>query len=173
MSHRCSLALSVAVLAAASSTILAPTTASAQVRAALVRNVDEPGRVPFAQDVVGTCNAVNCFFTFATVPAGKRLVIEQIEGLARSLSTTAVFSDAELVTSSSVTATSGVRHNFHMSLLSPAGSSNVFNGWYFNSPTKAYVEAGSSPSVTMHQSTAGGTAFSQVTITGYLVDTTP
>lgn len=175
MSHRFLQQLLVLALTVAASlgAVLAPQSASAQTRAALVRNVDEPGRVPYSEDIVGTCNAVNCFFTFATVPAGKRLVIEQVQGLARSSSTSAVFSDAELLTSSTVRPGFSVRNNFRMAILGLAGSSNVYNGWFFNSPTKAYVEAGSAPSLTMHQSTAAAVIFSQATISGYLVDTTP
>jgi hypothetical protein len=51
------------------------------VRAALVSNVDEPGRVPyqFGRDFLD-CNPGNCLVQFPPVPPGKRLVITNISG---------------------------------------------------------------------------------------------
>ena len=46
------------------------------VRAALVRNQDEPGRNPYTEQQV--CNAFNCNLTFAPVPAGQRLVLTSV-----------------------------------------------------------------------------------------------
>jgi len=43
------------------------------VRAALVRNQDEPGRNPYSQFV--SCYGSGCSLTFAPVPAGQRLVV--------------------------------------------------------------------------------------------------
>lgn len=175
MSHRSlqQLLVLAVTLASALGAALVPQAASAQTRAALVRNVDEPGRVPYSESKIGTCNAVNCFFNFTVVPAGKRLVIEHINGEARSTSTSAVFSDATMLTSNTLNPSIGVTTTVRMLFLAAAGSSNIYNGWYFDAVTKAYVDAGSYAQITMHQSTAGTTAFSTATITGYLVDTTP
>jgi hypothetical protein len=52
----------------------------AQIRAALVQNVDEPGRNPYQETQFVICAAQNCNFTFATVPAGKRLVLTHVNG---------------------------------------------------------------------------------------------
>ena len=49
----------------------------AQVRAALVQNIDEPGRHPYQATVI-LDSAVNPFPFFPDVPVGQRLVIEQI-----------------------------------------------------------------------------------------------
>ena len=57
----------------------------AQVRAALVQNVDEPARNPYQESFfsyLGNCPAGNqfCNFNYSAVPAGKRLVITNISG---------------------------------------------------------------------------------------------
>lgn len=56
--------------------------ALAQPKPALVQDRDEPGRNPWQQSIDVTQNAtncgvllINCFVNFATVPAGKRLVV--------------------------------------------------------------------------------------------------
>jgi hypothetical protein len=43
------------------------------VRAALVRNQDEPGRNPYSQNT--SCFGTGCSLTFPAVPAGERLVV--------------------------------------------------------------------------------------------------
>jgi hypothetical protein len=54
----------------------------AQTRAAFVQSVDEPGRNPYQESLNDlTCrNGKTCAFNFATVPAGKRLVLTHISG---------------------------------------------------------------------------------------------
>ena len=55
-------------------TIGTETRALAQaVRAALVRNQDEPGRNPYSQNA--SCFSSGCSLTFPPVPAGQRLVV--------------------------------------------------------------------------------------------------
>jgi hypothetical protein len=88
------LALSVAALAGAGAilSLVAPE-AMAQVRAALVKNVDEPGRAPY--HVYVEITQFNCFFggcsnfgnfsgvilfDLPPVPAGKRLIITNVSG---------------------------------------------------------------------------------------------
>ncbi|HEX6897563.1 MAG TPA: hypothetical protein VF146_19925, partial [Bryobacteraceae bacterium] len=43
------------------------------VRAALVENVDEPGRHPYVEN--SACVTGNCILTFSAVPSGERLVV--------------------------------------------------------------------------------------------------
>jgi hypothetical protein len=53
----------------------------AQVRAALVENVDEPGRNPYQETIFATCTGSQfCNQGFSMVPAGKRLVLTNISG---------------------------------------------------------------------------------------------
>ena len=57
------------------------TPAVAQTRAALVQNVDEPGRNPYQETQFTICGGPqNCNFTFAVVPSGKRLVLTHVSG---------------------------------------------------------------------------------------------
>jgi hypothetical protein len=55
----------------------------AQIKAALVQSVDEPGRNPYQSFVLlSSCNTqFNCFLPFTKVPAGKRLVATNVAGL--------------------------------------------------------------------------------------------
>jgi hypothetical protein len=61
--------------------------AIAQIRAALVKNVDEPGRAPYQQMIEFNSGAPACplsqfcLLTFSPVPAGKRLIVERATAL--------------------------------------------------------------------------------------------
>lgn len=50
------------------------------VRAALVSNVDDPGRIPYAGQAICTFNGPGCAATLPLVPNGKRLVITHVSG---------------------------------------------------------------------------------------------
>src|SRR3954454_4054241 len=53
----------------------------AQIKAALVQNVDEPGRNPYQESQFTVCGGPqNCNFQFAMIPAGKRLVLTLLNG---------------------------------------------------------------------------------------------
>jgi len=57
----------------------------AQIKAALVENIDEPGRNPYSSTVAvnpGKCgvSSTGCVLFFVAVPAGKRLVVTNIIG---------------------------------------------------------------------------------------------
>lgn len=57
--------------------------ALAQVRPALVQNVDEQGRNTYQETQFTTCGGTqHCNFTFAVVPSGKRLVLKHVSGFA-------------------------------------------------------------------------------------------
>jgi len=61
---------------------LAAPPAHAQTRAALVQNMDEPGRNPY-QEMKPSTNCLGqtyCRLSYAAVPAGKRLVVTNISG---------------------------------------------------------------------------------------------
>jgi len=70
-----------ALIVAAAGTLTAAPVA-AQTRAALVQSVDEPGRNPYQEALSNTtCRGTSiCTVEFASVPAGKRLVITHISG---------------------------------------------------------------------------------------------
>lgn len=69
------MAVTCAVLTVAS--LSGPRRLFAQVRAALVQDVDSPGRAPFQASV--TINVNNFTYTPVTIPTGKRLVIDYVE----------------------------------------------------------------------------------------------
>lgn len=71
-----------AAVAVAAAGLLSATPVLAQTRAALVQSIDEPGRNPYQETLsdLGCRGSTVCSFNFATVPAGKRLVITHIAG---------------------------------------------------------------------------------------------
>jgi hypothetical protein len=137
-----------------------------------IRNVDEPGRQPYSEDVVSFCNGSNCVSSFSPVPQGKRLVIEHVGGLARPTSAAIVFSFAELLSSNPNNLQVAVGNQFPMTLIGKADYI-PYNSWGFNQPVKAYVEAGSYPRITMQQQNQGAVLFAQATISGYFVSVNP
>lgn len=54
------------------------------VRAALVENVDEPGRHPYVENSV--CVSGNCTLTFSVVPSGERLVVTSVSAESYAIS---------------------------------------------------------------------------------------
>jgi hypothetical protein len=62
----------------------------AQTRAALVRSIDEPARVPYSYSLAPTCPFLNeCEISFPVVPAGKRLRVTRISAFFRDTNTSA------------------------------------------------------------------------------------
>jgi hypothetical protein len=86
------LTVAIALLGAVAGTLWAPE-ADAQIRPAYVKNVDEPGRIPYEEciefSVIG-CSSLNCsnynslgtvsLFDGPAVPAGKRLIVQRVSG---------------------------------------------------------------------------------------------
>src|SRR5215813_9628278 len=48
------------------------------IRAALLANVDEEGRVPYRASIFLSCTNVDCIGQFPIVPTGKRLVVKHV-----------------------------------------------------------------------------------------------
>lgn len=84
MSLQCSLvrAFPAALALVSASLLVAAPGAMAQTRAAIVQSVDEAARNPYQEVQFNvTCRGTTvCNYTFATVPAGKRLVVTNIAG---------------------------------------------------------------------------------------------
>jgi hypothetical protein len=70
--HFTRIGLALAALAAVTALVTERQAVAQAVRAALVRNQDEPGRNPYSQNA--TCFG-ECSLTFPPVPAGQRLVV--------------------------------------------------------------------------------------------------
>jgi hypothetical protein len=134
----------------------------AQVRAALVQNVDEPGRSPYQESQFNFCPTGSvCDYNFAAVPPGKRLVLTNVSG----------FVDAQFGTLPNVWVTKifsglfvffpGTRQTVH------PGATRIV----YNSEVKMYFDAGEQPNLTIGLP-AGSTdrlLASRLTLGGYYV----
>jgi hypothetical protein len=154
----CSLVAVVMVLAV-------PNTASAQIRPAMVRNVDEPARVPYFVSAVPSCPFLNqCELAGPVVPAGKRLRVTRLEGILIGQTTSIHFALM-------------LNDAFHPVLMFPAQlMAGAFFGSVvsFNQEVDFFFEAGQTPILEV------GNAISivvdernRLTIVGYLVDILP
>ena len=144
----------------------------AQVRAALVQDVDNPARHPYTQQLSGQCSTTGCGFLFPGVPSGKRLVIEQVNLILSPASTSTVANMALLVGSVEPPPVvfSG-QFFFPMTLALPVGISNARNSYIGNLAVMAYYEAGAQPEVQAYYTTGGsGNDLASATISGHLVD---
>ena len=153
------------------------------VRAALVKNVDEPGRNPYqgfvafngsvaaAPDGSYFCqqppSAPTCFLIFPFVPAGKRLVVESLTGTVRVQSpafpsaVTLQASDPSFRNVVSVPSELLLGHDF-------GGGAFQYGA---NAVFKAYVEPGGDVRVTVAATGApGALQGGSVALGGYLVD---
>lgn len=99
-------------------------------------SIDDPGRIPFQQQIAlnnGECSGnATCLFTFRSVPAGQRLVIQHISG-AVSYSGTP-FS----ITVSLFTPNSGVPLSQFFAPLVVTGTGTSFTA--FDQPVLAYID---------------------------------
>jgi hypothetical protein len=150
--------------------------AIAQIRAALVKNVDEPGRAPYQQMVEfnqvsgfgAVCpTATVCVVGFGPVPPGKRLVVEHITMLIMGFQPTFVgFGDASAPIADIVNVENLaiVKPDFAPGPLGPSGPS-----WLMDRPVRVYFEAGATPKLKVRTS-AFSSATSSASIHGYLID---
>ena len=152
--------------------------APAQVRPAVVKNIDEPGRIPYQQHVAAAkasanCGGNFCDFLLPTVPAGKRLVITNFSGHL-AFEGTAVAGRIVLYLDS-LTAGSPefeVPHNPGAYHKDPISIGNP-NRMAFNEKVQLFVEAGQRPLIDLHTDGRLVDDWKQVFIvTGYLVDLT-
>jgi len=157
-----------AVLAVGLVATLSATAATAQTRAALVRSVDEPARVPYSYDVRPTCPFANlCEAAFPVVPGGKRLRLTIVRLFMR-FTTVAGFLAVDVDSS-----------------LNPVIAFPVspFNGAYYGSvtsggfPVDLIFSAGQRPVLEMGIPAGTGSindnSGNRFGVTGYLVDVLP
>jgi len=142
-----------------------PNTASAQIRPAMVRNVDEPARVPYFVSAAPTCGFLNeCALAGPAVPAGKRLRVTRLEGILVGQTTSIFFALSEHDTN-------------HPLLMFPAAPINgAFWGSVvsFNQEIDFYFEAGQIPVIEVgNTNTIPVDPRNRLTIVGYLVDILP
>ena len=116
------------------------------IRAALVENVDEPGRNPYSENA--SCSGVGCTVGFSPVPTGKRLVVTFVNGIVEGNNT----SVAEL---------GGHGLYFRIFTTAPGGTAGLFNA-----ATTAYYDPGEQPLVSCF---CNGSLVS-ATLSGYYVN---
>jgi hypothetical protein len=133
----------------------------AAIKAALVQNIDEPGRNPYQETVtlIDGCPGApaQCLLDFAAVPAGKRLVV-------KSISTFVSFS-------------SGTQEQFVELYSVQSRQINQIFAVQFNGPNTysvhenilAFYEVGSQPRVEVNTSTSTSGA-TIATLTGYFIN---
>ena len=152
---------------------LAAGTASAQTRAALVKNVDEPGRTPY-QTMVDfdpnppVCSGAICIIRFPAVPAGKRLVVEHVSVLVGvsggGQPSFLAFGDFAVVNSNNIAIITPVFANTGINM-----GGVMF--WALDRPVRVYFEAGAVPKLKLILST--NPAFvGEASVVGYLIDAT-
>jgi len=131
----------------------------AQVRAAIVKNVDEPGRTPYQATL--TCHTGNntiCFATAAPIPANTRLVLRHV-GAEFDIAATKQIIQALITGASNGGA-----------ILTPRlmANNSTEDIWTSNEDVLAYYEAGETPGLQV----AGGPADNRAILSGYLIDLT-
>ncbi len=137
---------------------------AAQVKAAYVKIVDQPGRIPYQEYVeksagdFATCTTDHCALQFPQVPAGKRLVIEHLSVVVQTAGQT----DALL----SVEATP-TEPNLSLGLIEERWSPQLLLG---HRSLRYYVEPERVPFVNVLVRTPGTFSFGTATVIGYLVD---
>ena len=146
---------------------LTPGSALAQiVKAALVKNVDEKGRMPFSKRVtcISGISSNFCSAAFPMVPAQRRLVITHVNALSQhsggpgSDVTLRLVGSADLV----VTAYFAPRYK--------GTSSGTIDDYLVNEPILAYFEAGETPRVEI--SARSNNLNVAAVISGYFIDLT-
>jgi hypothetical protein len=136
----------------------------AQIRAALVQNVDEPGR----NSLTLHADTASGPFTSFTAPAGKIYVIEAFT-ISCDVDSTTYMTDLSLYTSSD-----GVQFQSSATphLVQPNGSvsSHAVNSWRGSGLTRVYASAGSTISMRAFDATQGlGVRDCHFSISGYTV----
>jgi len=138
----------------------------AQVRAALVESIDEPGRQPYQQTVLFNqtnegCTAFFCSVSFNPVPAGFRLVITHASALF-ALVPGGTGPRVSLAIDDNI---------FGTTLLLPTPIFNDFTNYVASSPVSFYVDAGHTPFLLLegNQVLHDGSITAEATIVGHLV----
>jgi hypothetical protein len=133
----------------------------AQVRAALVQNVDEPGRNPIPLGFLSVIGNSEADFS---VPAGKRYVIEAFTGRC-------FLDSASSLTAVEVTATTpfGPSNGQAFAQAFRTNANGGISGWAASTTTRLYVN----PGATIHITAVGNTTVPTVcefTVSGYAIN---
>lgn len=155
------------------------TVALAQVRPALVKNLDEPGRAPFqfyagvARGETG-CGGNYCTISLPAVPANKRLVITNV-AVTIHMEAGATVQDLTLYIKPGADVLSQITLPYNPSNY-PADPISTYNPrrYVVNERVLWFVEAGQAPKIDFH--TSGGNLSTdwrnRFLVTGYYIDLT-
>ena len=177
------LALMAGILAAAGvvSSMIAEN-AIAQIRAALVKNVDAPGRAPYQHMVSfapgsfgATCPGAfpwtACVVSFPPVPPGKRLVVEHVTMMLHSFQPT-FFSVGNQSSSDDFP---DPNFGSDVAVITPdfasGGNTSAGPRWFIDRAIRVYFEPGDTPKLKVG-STGIGNGPGRASIHGYLIDAT-
>lgn len=138
---------------------------------ALVQDRDEPGRSPYTQTLSAIppatdCDGNLCLVRFATVPAGKRLVVTHASG---QLVANTDGSANPFVIATMMTYSGGVAFPYlYLPVAQPYGApSSTSSGFIVSSPVMQFYEAGTAP--LMLGSTSGTFNAVVFSLVGYFV----
>jgi hypothetical protein len=157
-------------LAAVLGTIYGTPALAAVIKAVLVKNVDEPGRIPFTTSPRLTCSTpsgstVACTAAGTQVPAGRRLVVQ-------SISARIVIPTGKKIDFATVQIQGGSFKFFGLPELAVTGAAETV--YVMNHLTQIYFEETQIPEVFFQISGPASSlpATIDAVFTGYLVDTT-
>ena len=157
------LAAGFAVLAGIIGGITAAPAIAQVIKAALIKNVDEPGRIPFQMRVL--CgDAQSCFTPDITVPANKRLVIEFLGGNVHVAAGAKIIQVAPFLGTGAGSGVNGVY--LHPEFVSTAAG---YDNYAVNQPIALYVDPGSHISISAALTAPSSISFDGI-IVGYMVD---
>ena len=134
----------------------------AQVRAALVSNVDDPGRIPYSYAITCSFTGARCISELPKVPAGKRLVIENFSGL--------VYESLPGGTLLIPSLNSGPKSVFLPATY--AGSQNGHNVFVFSQRMLGFYDPGEFPfaQIQLGNNDFDVSSYAQYLVTGYMLD---
>lgn len=152
-------------LAAGAMALLASTAATAQTRAALVKDVDSPASQPFAAASSPSFSGLTATGTLMTVPAGKRAVVEHFSCI-DFLDAANNFVRMEL------SYTLGGTLRQHQFIHTPVGASlaSGINVWSLSQPVRLYADAGTAIQVRAIRRSSTGSAGIECYVSGFYVD---
>jgi hypothetical protein len=147
----------------------------AQIKAAMVQNVDEPARNPYQDGAAFSqgsgCSGTFCNVYFATVPAGKRLVITNITGVVY-VASPGVLQPLTLVHDGAPAPAVPIP-TVQQAGIFPGPSGQAEGIFDVNAPVRIYFDSGTAPHVIASASGSiavdTGYTASQIFLSGYYV----
>jgi hypothetical protein len=134
------------------------------VRAALVSNVDDPGRIPYASQArcAFSTGSTSCSIVFPPVPAGKRLVLTHVSGLI-----------TENLPGGTLILPRVFGGNSTYLLVTYQGGGAVYNYFVIDQQVLKFYDAGQTPAVGLELGAAPNAGSDgDFNLTGYMLDCT-